>query len=48
MTARRFCNVVHSMLLEGHTREEVDEMLHGKKRWRETLPAEEIVWEEVA
>lgn len=48
MTGRALLNTVHTMLLEAHGSEEVDRLLHGERRWRETVPDEDLTWEEVA
>lgn len=48
MSTRLFLVVVYAMLVEHVGSERVEELLHGKKRWRDTIPAEEVAWEEVA
>lgn len=48
MSGRALLNTVHTMLLEQYGAEKVDEILHGQRRWRETIPDDDLTWEEVA
>lgn len=47
MSGRALLTTVHAMLVESHGAEAVDELLHGKRRWRETIDPSEVVWDEV-